>query len=130
LSKIEIPGENVINLFVPYKEVPGYLCAADIGIIWRSNDIVNNVASPVKFSEYVCCGLPVIANNGVKLITKYIKETGFGQIVNDFTEIDAKLLASVTSLDRNAISEYGESVFSSRVIARSYLKIYQDMLLY
>jgi len=48
---------------VPYEEVTKYLNAVDFAVVWRDNNIVNKVASPVKFSEYVCTGLPVIANN-------------------------------------------------------------------
>ncbi|MBT3582761.1 hypothetical protein HN510_03000, partial [Candidatus Woesearchaeota archaeon] len=42
LSKAKIDG--AINLFVPFSDVPGYLCASDIGIVWRNDAIVNNVA--------------------------------------------------------------------------------------
>lgn len=128
LSKTEINSTSVINRFVPYQEVPEYLCAADVGIVWRNSDVVNKVASPVKFSEYVCCGLPVIANNGVDLITKYINETGYGRILSNFSEINPDLLSSLSQLDRNKISEYSRNVFSSRVIVNGYLKIYDNLL--
>jgi len=128
LSKTEIINTNVINRFVPYREVPQYLCAADIGIVWRNSDIVNKVASPVKFSEYVCCGLPVISNNGVDLITKYINETGYGRIISNFSEINPDLLSSLTQLDRKKISDYSRNVFSSRVIVNGYLKSYDNLM--
>lgn len=128
LSKTEIINSNVINRFVPYLEVPEYLCAADFGIVWRNSDVVNKVASPVKFSEYVCCGLPVIANNGVDLITKFINETGYGRILSDLNEINPDLLSSLAQLDRKKISEYSRNVFSSRVIVNGYLKIYDNLL--
>ena len=53
-SKKELHHKNVINKFVDYYEIPNYLNAADIAVIWRENSIVNKVASPVKFSEYIC----------------------------------------------------------------------------
>ncbi len=128
MSKEEIQSDGVINLFVPYDEVPNYLCAADIGIVWRSDNVVNNVASPVKFSEYVCCGLPVIANNGVHIINDYINETGFGITIRNFNEITGDIINSLLTIDRNKISEYSRGIFSSETIAKNYLRIYGHLL--
>ena len=47
---------------VPHKEVAAYMSAADFGILFRDNILVNRVASPVKLSEYLCAGLPVLTN--------------------------------------------------------------------
>jgi hypothetical protein len=120
--------EGAINLFVPFDEVPGYLCAADIGIVWRNDDIVNNVASPVKFSEYTCCGLPVIANRGVHLINTYIEETGFGTLVNSFEEISLAEINELVSLDRMKISERARNQFSAPVIVKGYQSIYNKLI--
>ena len=128
LSKQEIRLKNVINLFVPYAEVPNYLNAADIGVVWRNNDIVNNVSSPVKFSEYVCCGLPVIANDGVCLIKNYLLKTGYGKLVKTFDDINATEIKKLTHLDRNKISQYACQLFSVKVIANNYIKIYDNLL--
>jgi hypothetical protein len=46
-------------------EVYKYFNAADYGILFRENVIMNNVASPTKFSEYILCGLPVIISEGI-----------------------------------------------------------------
>lgn len=128
LSRREIKLENAINLFVPYKEVPNYLNAADIGMIWRNNDIVNNVASPIKFSEYVCCGLPVIANNGVCMINDYIAETGFGKIINNFGEVNANIIGELCTIDRSKIANNAKNKFSLEVIAKNYIEIYNKLL--
>lgn len=130
LSDEKIDHNNIINLFVPYNEVANYLCAADIGVIWRNDDIVNNVASPTKFSEYVCCGLPVIANNGVHLINDYITKTKYGKTINDFSEIDTKAIHDLCSLSRNIISENAMNKFSSKIIVSNYISIYKNLLEY
>lgn len=128
LSKKEIKHNNVINLFVPYLEVPKYLNAVDIAIVWRNNDIVNNVASPVKFSEYTCSGLPVIANDGVDLIKSYILDTGFGEIIDNFDNINSSLVEKLMKLDRYEISDSARKKYSSKLIATKYLTIYDKML--
>jgi len=128
LSRNIIQSENVINLFVPHKEVSNYLNAADISIVWRNNDVVNNVASPVKFSEYVCCGLPVLANNGVSLINKYIEKTGYGKTINSFEEINSSEIKKFMSLNRREISNYAVQHFSAEVITNNYISIYDKLL--
>ncbi len=128
LSRQIIEQKNVINLFVPYEEVPKYLNAVDIAVIWRKNDIVNNVASPVKFSEYVCLGLPVIANDGVCLINDYIDKTNFGKIINKFDDIDDELINHLMKLNKSAITDYTYSHFSSHAIINNYLSMYKKLL--
>ena len=95
LSKKKIEHKNVINKFVSYSEVPFYLNAADVAIIWRDKSIVNKVASPVKFSEYVCCGLPVIANESVDMIKDYIKKNSCGLLINSLDDIRYKFPESI-----------------------------------
>lgn len=128
MSKSKIHKENVINLFVPYEDVPNYLNAADISIVWRNNDIVNNVASPVKFSEYVCSGLPVIANNGVDVINKYIENTGYGVTIADFNELNDNIVNKLILLDRDEISKYSKQCFGSEKISDDYMSIYKYLL--
>ncbi len=50
---------------VPHVEVKSYLGLADIGLLLRDRHRVNRVASPVKFAEYLACGVPVLISPGV-----------------------------------------------------------------
>ena len=127
LSKTEIQNKNVITKFVPYKEMFKYLCAADAAIIWRNNSITNKVASPVKFSEYVCCGLPVLTNNSIDLITDYIKINNCGKIIDSLASIKTPLLNELQSLDRNAISIKGQNDFGIQTIAHQYSEFYKSI---
>jgi len=128
LSKKEINHLNVINMFVPYNEVPNYLNASDIGVIWRNDDMVNNVASPIKFSEYVCCGLPILTNNGVELINQYIKSSNNGMIIENLVQINKEEINRLISLDRNLIGKLAQNKFSSESISKNYLSIYKQMI--
>ena len=127
LSKINISHKNIINRFVNYDEVPSYLCAADAGIIWRENNIINQVASPVKFSEYACCGLPIIANDSVNIIADYIRQTNYGIILHDIDLITNEMILNMKKMDRVKISQGAIEKFSIRKIAEKYLKIYEQM---
>jgi len=44
----------------PHDQVPAYLGAGDVALLLREPCLVNRVASPVKFAEYLAAGLPVI----------------------------------------------------------------------
>ncbi|MDI6784796.1 MAG: glycosyltransferase, partial [bacterium] len=44
-----------------FTEMPDYLLMSDIGLLVRVPSVISEVASPVKFAEYLACGVPVIA---------------------------------------------------------------------
>lgn len=70
--------ESIIFDFVPYEKVPGYMFAADFGVIFRDDSIISRVASPVKLNEYLSAGLTVITNQEYiyKRHPKYIEMVG------------------------------------------------------
>ncbi len=49
-------------LTVPHLEVGQYLAVADAGLLLRKRSVINEVSSPVKFAEYLACGLPVVTS--------------------------------------------------------------------
>lgn len=122
LSKKTIEKPNVISRFVPHKEMPAYLSACDAALLWRDDVLLNNVASPSKYSEFACMGLYVIHNNTVDIATRFIKENNCGQLVNHPYEIN--LSSSLfTEDERKKRCDTGYGVFSIDIIANSYYKI-------
>lgn len=128
LSKLKFTHKRVINKFVDYNEVYKYLNASDIGIVWRNDDVVNNVACPIKFGEYVCCGLPVIANTGVDLINTYIDRTNYGLTIRDFDQINENNINNLVAIDRNEISENAQKMFAVENVARNYFSNYKEIV--
>jgi glycosyltransferase involved in cell wall biosynthesis len=128
LSKVDVDHPNVITKYVKYEEVSGYMSAADVAIIFREKNIVNKVASPVKFSEYLCSGLPIISNKNVDIIKKCIENTGYGLIINSMDDITLEAVDKLCAISRNKISEYGRKHFGIESVAESYLKIYNEMI--
>ncbi len=128
LSKRVLDYKNVITKFVDYKEVPSYLSAADIAFIWRDNSIVNKVASPVKVSEYLGCGLPIIHNGTVDLINEITIHKKDALCIQDIDDLDIQLLNGIFgSVDRHKLSEKGRLLFGSATLAKSYKSIYFNM---
>lgn len=69
-----IDKNNVILKSIPPSLINKYLLAGDIGFLIREDNLVNNIAFPVKFAEYVSCGVPVLSSiksDVIDLIEKY-----------------------------------------------------------
>lgn len=101
-------------------EVNKYLNAADYGILFRENTLLNNVASPTKFAEYMLCGLPVIISEGVGDYSDYIIKHNLGIVVkeNELREPEKLDFGSFFEkrFDRTFIANSGEKNFSKNSI--------------
>lgn len=97
---------------VPYNEVQKFIAAADFGLLFREDNIVNKVASPVKLSEYLSGGLPVITN--MKDYTKHICEKYKDAII--YQDNNAILLKPFLLSKRSKYSEYFLNYYSERAI--------------
>lgn len=83
LGRVGVPSKSVTIVSLPHKEVPKALTAADIGLLLREDNIVNNVAAPTKFGEYLACGLPVIVSPGVGDTSEVVSGRGVGWVLPD-----------------------------------------------
>ena len=126
LSKREIKHDKVINKFVDYYDIPDYLNAADIAVLWRGESVVNKVASPVKISEYLCCGLPVITNDSIDLVKEVIEENDVGLILNTIDQFNEEIIARVLKINREHINQIGQRVFGFETILNQYESLYNQ----
>ena len=78
LNDAAIAAELATVVSVSPSEVPEYLAAADVGLLLREPNIVNKVASPVKFGEYLASGTPVIIGEGVGDYSSDVRSRGLG----------------------------------------------------
>jgi len=69
LERVGVGYEHITVRSASHDKVGLYLMAADVGLLLREDTPTNQVASPVKFAEYLRCGLPVI-------LTPYIGDFG------------------------------------------------------
>ena len=80
-SKIFKTYSNRITAkWVKPEEVNQLLIMADYGLLIREQSITNQVASPVKFAEYLACGLQVIISENIGDFTGFAKEHQCGQL--------------------------------------------------
>jgi len=74
-------------------DVPSWLSAGDAGIAFYRPGTSRLGTSPVKISEYLACGLPVVVNAGVGDSGALISREQIGTLVQDFTEADYSVAA-------------------------------------
>lgn len=108
LGKIKI-------MSVPNQEVYKYLNAADFGTLFRDDDIMNNVASPSKFAEYILCGLPTIISKGVGDFSDLCVKENLGILTENFklSEHDKEKLIN-NDFNRQNIAHYGKCNLSKQ----------------
>jgi glycosyltransferase involved in cell wall biosynthesis len=77
-----LEGRVTINRLGP-QEVAAELSKAHFGILLREPHVVNRVASPLKFSEYLACGLPVMLSDGIGDTGDIVRDYRVGVVVQD-----------------------------------------------
>lgn len=68
IKKQGLGSHEICILKLSPSELHPYLCAADVGLLFRKRDIINWVARPTKMLEYKAARLPIIHNNTVQVL--------------------------------------------------------------
>lgn len=123
LSRSKLNYPNVINIFVRHEDVPKYLNAADFGIIFRNNDVVNNTACPVKYVEYVSCGLPVIHNDSVFEIVDFIGNTKYSIPYTEKNFLDLHKF-KLSANERINLSYKSKKTYGIDQVAQNYIQYF------
>lgn len=99
ITRLEKEFKNsVICKKVEVGEVPKYLLAGDYGLIIREQSITNKVASPVKFAEYLSCGLKVLISDYLGDYTEFVIKNKCGFIFSEY-----KKFVKPTESEKNEI---------------------------
>ena len=111
---------KVLCLSVSNEEVSKYLNAADYGLLFRENTIMNNVAAPTKFAEYILCGLPVIISEGIGDYSELTAKYNLGVIIKDNILQNPEKFEfnnfQENNFDRSLISDFGVNNLSKNSI--------------
>jgi glycosyltransferase involved in cell wall biosynthesis len=81
LLRLGVSLDTVIVRSARHAEVASYLMAADVGLLLREDTLTNRVASPVKFAEYLRCGLPVILTPHIGDFSELASAQDLGQVI-------------------------------------------------
>jgi hypothetical protein len=127
LSKEKIGDKKVINMYLPFHEMPRFLSASDIAIVWREKNLLNACASPSKFSEFAAMGLYVIHNNSVDLISDYIVRYNHGILLEEVNYCDFSIFSNIKSNNRSSLSKLGRKSFGVEIISKRYKDLYNEI---
>ena len=122
--------DKTILVHSTFEEVNNYLNAADIALLLREDILMNNVASPTKFSEYLLAGLPTIISKGIYDFAEVIEKTNFGVVLQDnhnITESDFEKIDDLIKIDRIEISKWGSQNLSKEKFITDYIHLLENI---
>lgn len=117
----EFPKKVICKKVKP-NEVPQYLLAGDYGLLIRENSITNQVASPVKFAEYLACGLKVIISNNIGDYSDLINKNSFLGYLSKYSNVD---FTPVSINKKINIKEFAIQYFTKQAHLKQYHQIVQ-----
>jgi glycosyltransferase involved in cell wall biosynthesis len=117
-------------------DVASYLSASDAGIAFYKPGPSKVATSPVKVSEYLACGLPIIINAGIGDSDGLITDEAAGGLINNFDEKEyARAVSEIERLTSNAeqtrrrMRELAERLFDVRTMGvERYARLYESVL--
>lgn len=98
--------------------IPTVLNKFQYGFLIRKKDVVNQVAAPIKFLEYLSCGVNVIMTDAIPSYAKIVKDYGVGTVV----AMDNYHI-SIRAFNPNA-----KSVYANCFSREKYIKLYKKFL--
>jgi len=111
-SSSGIKKDSYIIRDVQYHLINEYLQAGDLGLLIRQDNDVNRVAFPIKFFEYIRCGVPVlssITSDVGDLIRKY--HLGFW--LKDYR--DESEIMKIASLVKNRLDDFRSDTYKKKL---------------
>ena len=82
--------KNIIQIFVPYEQVPKYMGLGDVGLVPVIPAPSKRFCSPVKTSEYLSMGIPVIITKDISDDSGLIEKENIGYVLERLDESEYK----------------------------------------
>ncbi len=93
LSEENAIPEEMISIFpAPPEKVNACLNASDVCVLFRKDDIVNNVASPTKFAEYLVTKNRILISEGVGDFSDMVKNSNYGICLKESDLVAERLM--------------------------------------
>ncbi|MBE2256581.1 MAG: glycosyltransferase family 4 protein [Ignavibacteria bacterium] len=109
LDELKISKDRYFVKQVKHSEISEYISLADFGFLLRENNIVNNVASPTKFGEYLSCGVPLIMSDHIGDYSEFTYSNNLGIVLNN-NVFDNKLINEIKLIVEKRMDYFKRSV--------------------
>lgn len=117
-----------------FADMPDYLTAADAGIFFIRPVLSKRSSCPIKFAEYLACGLPVVLNAGIGDTADVVKTNAIGIVVRGFSRDEyerARLSLVALAKDVNTANrcrQTAEKDFSLESGIAKYKSVYESVM--
>ncbi|MBI4947151.1 MAG: hypothetical protein HY840_12220 [Bacteroidetes bacterium] len=116
-------GDRIVCKWLPEDKVSSALSSCDYGILIREKSITNQVASPVKFAEYLACGLKILISEYLGDYTEFVMKNNCGHVVLD--EKQSLHLSKLTIDEKIYLRNHAMNYFSKDAFMESYKLLIQ-----
>jgi len=127
-------------LSVPHNQVYAHLAAADLALIPQGSPLPDAIAArriqstlSIKFTEYLACGLPVLASNywagaAADLVAKERLGILYDQVDDDVLRAWLQQYLAAPQGLRQHCHQFAAAHFALPAVAAHYLTLYRDLL--
>lgn len=123
-------SDDIAILEVPQDDLNYFLNASDFGLLLRENLLVNRVAAPTKFAEYLLSGVPVIISEAVGDYSSIVKKHDLGLVI-DIANIDYESLSNYilpySGKSKEELSRLASKMFSKQFFLQKLKVFYQKI---
>jgi hypothetical protein len=109
---------RIICKWVNAPQVRELLLACDYGLLLRERSVTNKVSSPVKFAEYLSCGLKVLMTNAIEDSSAFVNAHNAGSILDLSGPVP--LLEKPPQEEKERMSELAAKYFRKRSFTKNY----------
>lgn len=125
-------AQDVTVKFVPVKELNDELAKYKYGLLLRSNDTVNNVATPTKFNSYLAVGLIPIISRVIGAYNPIISKMKYVIAIDDEKDLDnafGQICATENAeiKPENVYREYNQ-IFQSYYNTKEYIALLESKI--
>ncbi len=117
---LKLHKDRIKKAWVKHEDVKDYLLAGDYGLLYRESSVTNQVASPVKFGEYLICGLNVLISENLGDFSEFVKKNNCGN-VGEFNTLLSVSYETKLQNHKLAIQNLGKQNFKG-----AYLNVLQE----
>lgn len=110
ISRLQTEFPNQVNRKkLSPQQMPSHLIVGDYGILIREESITNQVASPVKFAEYLACGLKPILSDKLGDYSAFVINNKCGYLYSDVDDLTRVSIEQRLKLHELAITHFSKS---------------------
>lgn len=129
LSNQDIPEawqkftDRIFQTWLSPDQVLAYYRVCDYGLLLREKSITNQVASPVKFAEYIYSGLKVIISSEIGDYSAMVSDYNLGYVLESSNELSGLELQRRTNEERESLRRFAERNLSFRSKFEEYMSV-------